>query len=346
MRGSVVRWLWTTTGMASGGARLSLLPIAIAYGWGMRARAVWGAHRAQRLPPLPIPTVAVGSLLVGGAGKTPVASWLAGALRDRNLRPGIVLRPYGGDEAVVHRMLQPTVPVVEAKDRRRGVHELSRLGCRVAVLDDAYQRTDLTPDLTVALVPADAQDLPRWVHPAGPWREVRAGLRRADLVIVTRKQASGAVAARLAGDVRRRWPTKPVARAHLSMGGLRRMTDGGVVPPGSLDGRSVLVCAGVADPRPLVADCQRLGARTELLAWPDHHRYRAADLTRLLQIAARVDYVVVTEKDAVKLRGVWPDGRESPLVAALEVEWEAGEALVSALLQRLATGHQRMRMSG
>jgi tetraacyldisaccharide-1-P 4'-kinase len=52
----------------------------------------------------------------------------------------------------------------------------------------------------------------------------------------------------------------------------------------------------------------------------------------LLRAAAAVDYVVVTEKDAVKLRARWPDEAPEPLVAVLEVEWERnGEAVERAL---------------
>src|SRR4028119_1906761 len=59
-------------------------------------RAVLRVERA------PVPVVSIGNLAVGGAGKTPVAAWVAGRLREQGRRPGIALRGYGEDEVLVH----------------------------------------------------------------------------------------------------------------------------------------------------------------------------------------------------------------------------------------------------
>jgi large subunit ribosomal protein L7/L12 len=60
---------------------------------------------------LPLPTVAVGNLTVGGSGKTPLASWIAAHYAAHGLTPGILLRGYGGDEALVHEYLVPVAMV-------------------------------------------------------------------------------------------------------------------------------------------------------------------------------------------------------------------------------------------
>ena len=46
---------------------------------------------------LPLPSVAVGNLTVGGSGKTPIAIWIARHYVRRGLVPGILLRGYGKD---------------------------------------------------------------------------------------------------------------------------------------------------------------------------------------------------------------------------------------------------------
>ena len=73
----------------------------------MIARA--GLYRARvfRTRRLPLPSVAIGNLSVGGAGKTPLAAWIAARFAGQGLRPGILLRGYGADEALVHRRLVP-----------------------------------------------------------------------------------------------------------------------------------------------------------------------------------------------------------------------------------------------
>jgi tetraacyldisaccharide-1-P 4'-kinase len=52
----------------------------------------------------------------------------------------------------------------------------------------------------------------------------------------------------------------------------------------------------------------------------------------LAHAARRADHVVITEKDAVKLRDRWPAGAPEPLVAVLDLTWEdAGDAVATAL---------------
>ncbi|MGH7615551.1 MAG: tetraacyldisaccharide 4'-kinase, partial [Gemmatimonadales bacterium] len=75
----------------------------------------------------------------------------------------------------------------------------------------------------------------------------------------------------------------------------------------------------------------------QLAAYQDHHEYDAADVTRLVQAAAAAGYLVVTEKDAVKLRALWPSGGPEPLVAVMEWMWERnGDVVERALLDVLA----------
>jgi len=101
---------------------------------------------------------------------------------------------------------------------------------------------------------------------------------------------------------------------------------------GVLAGRRVVAAAGIADPESFAQQLGASGASVQLVAYQDHHAYRQADLERLVRAATGGDYVVVTEKDAVKLRGRWPVTAPEPLVVGLAVRWERnGRALEQAL---------------
>ena len=95
-----------------------------------------GLLRARKLA---LPAVSVGNLSVGGTGKTPVSAWVAAELARRGARPAIVLRGYGDDEVLVHRALNPGVPVIVDADRVRGAATAKAQGATVVVLDDAFQ---------------------------------------------------------------------------------------------------------------------------------------------------------------------------------------------------------------
>src|SRR5437879_13884893 len=115
----------------------------------MKLRAAPARADAVRLP---LPTIAVGNLSVGGTGKTPLAAWIAGYCAARGRTPGIRLRGYGGDEPLVHRRLVPQAVVVANPDRVAGAAAAQAQGARVLVLDDAYQLLGVGRDLNIAVV--------------------------------------------------------------------------------------------------------------------------------------------------------------------------------------------------
>src|SRR5439155_7923028 len=306
----------------------------------MKVRAARGRADAVRLP---LPTIAVGNLSVGGTGKTPLAAWIADYCVARGRTPGILLRGYGGDEPLVHRRLVPQAVVVANPDRVAGAVAARAQGARVFVLDDAYQLLGVGRDLNIAVVSAESAAASPWPLPAGPWREGRDALGRADLIVVTRRCASAEAARVLADRLgrRRRGVETPVCTARLAVTHLEGMRSGGRQELEVLAGRRVLAAAGIADPESFAAQLGTAGASVQLVAYQDHHAYRPADLERLVRAAAGGDYVVVTEKDAVKLRRQWPGSAAEPLVAVLAVHWERnGRALEQAVDAALASARR------
>jgi tetraacyldisaccharide 4'-kinase len=332
LRPRVAHWLWWSNHFFARVARVLLLPLALLHRAVMRARATayrrgWFATR-----PLPLPAVAVGNLAVGGAGKTPVAAWIAAFYAHRGRRPGILLRGYGGDEHRVHERLVPGVIVVPNPDRAAGAETARAAGAQVLVLDDAYQRLDVARDLNIALLNTENARAVQWPLPAGPWREGWAALERADLIVVTRRRAPAYEARRLAQQLAARWPETPVAAVHLALQGFEGMRTRRQAKAADLAGKRVVVAAGIADPTSFAVQVRASGAIVQLVAYQDHHPYPPADVEELVQAARGADYVVVTEKDAVKLRDRWPLDVPEPLVAVLRLRWELnGDAVERAL---------------
>ena len=327
----LARWLWRRDG---GGqvVRLVLAPAALLYAAVVRLRAAVYRRALRPVRRLPRPAVAVGNLSVGGTGKTPLAAWIARYYVARGRRPGILLRGVGGDEALVHRHLVPEAVVVADPDRVAGAARALAQGAEVLVLDDAFQLLSVARDLNIAVVSAESAEASRWLLPAGPWREGWDALERADAIVVTRKSASREAADALARRLAERQPQTPLCVAGLTLECLEGMQSGTRHGLERLAGRRVLAAAGIADPESLAVQLRATGADVQLLAYQDHHRYADDDLARLVRGAARADYVVITEKDAVKLRGRWPGDAPEPLIAGLAVRWERnGAALEQAL---------------
>jgi tetraacyldisaccharide 4'-kinase len=327
----LIRWLWTSRRLDARLVRLGLLPTAALWRAGMDLRELsfrrgWRASHA-----LPLPSVAVGNLTVGGSGKTPLAAWIARHYAARGRRPGILLRGYGADEVLVHRHDVPDAIVVANPDRVAGAAIAVAGGADVLVLDDAFQRLDVLRDLNVLVVSAETTLAVRWPLPAGPWREGWGAMARADVVVVTRKRATTEAAARLAEDIRRR-TSLPTSIVHLGLHHLEGLVSGRRQPIESLRGQRVVAATAIADPDAFVAQIKGTGAQVQVATWRDHHDFRDEDVAWLARAARKADHVVLTAKDAVKLRDRWPASAPEPLVAILQVQFEAGgEAFIAAL---------------
>jgi tetraacyldisaccharide 4'-kinase len=329
------QWVWWSGSAPARATRGVLLPFALLYRSVMSARAAAYARGWLRPRPLPLPAVAIGNLAVGGAGKTPFAAWTAAFFARRGVKPGILLRGYGGDEQAVHQRLVPDAVVVPDADRLAGAEKARAHGARVLVLDDAYQRLDVARDVNVALVSTESVP-PRavaWPLPAGPWREDWSALRRADVIVVTRRRAAVAESRVLAGRISARWPLAVVAAIHLALDGLVGLKSGRRLELSALAKQRVIVAAGIADPVSFAAQVRAFGATVQLMAYQDHHHYSPGDVARLAQAAKDADYVVVTEKDAVKLRSRWPADAPEPLVAELALHWELNSDAVERVLE-------------
>lgn len=326
----LIRWLWTSRRLDARLARLGLLPAAGLY------RAVMTVRLALTRSPrdFPLPSVGVGNLTVGGSGKTPVASWIAAHYARQGLVPGILLRGYRGDDEIrVHQRAVPGAVVVGDPDRQAGAVRALAAGATVLVLDDAYQRPDLSPDLNVAVVSAESARAVSWPLPAGPWREGLRALRRADLLLVTRRRADPATAFAYARRLTRYVGGRgPVGVVHLAVRTYEGLRSGRRVPAAELAGRRVIAAAAIGDPEAFIAQTKATGAAVQAATWRDHHRYTDGDLAWLAKAARRADYLVLTQKDAVKLRDRWPASVPEPVVALLDLEWDEGhDAFVQAL---------------
>jgi len=330
----LIRWLWTSRRLDARLARTALLPAAGLWRLGMSLRELafrrgWRPSRA-----LPLPSVAVGNLTVGGSGKTPIAAWIARHYASRGRRPGILLRGYGADEVLVHRHDVPEAVVVANPDRHAGAATAVEEGAEILVLDDAFQRLDVLRDLNVLVISAETTLAVRWPLPAGPWREGWGAMERADYIVVTRKRASAEAAASLAREVGQR-SGLPVAIVHLGLHHLEGMLSGAQRDVASLRGERVVAATAIADPDAFVAQVKRTGAQVQVATWRDHHDFRDEDVAWLARAARKADHVVLTAKDAVKLRDRWPASAPEPLVAILNVRFEAGGDAFTAALDAL-----------
>jgi tetraacyldisaccharide 4'-kinase len=345
------------------GTRLALAPLVpLAWAWGLGAWLDRHARGARVRAPVRLRcrVVSVGSLVVGGSGKTPAAAWIAARLGARGHRVALASRGTGrriqgrpddvlvasdghqrragaaevGDEPVLLAAHAPGVPVLVGRDRARvGRRAMSLFGVEVLVLDDGFQHHRLARDVDVLVF--DQAGLGNGaLLPRGPLRERVSEAARADAVLVVDGPMPEADAERLARHASRAaWfaaRRRPIA--------LRRLDGGAAEEPRRLAGRRVGLLAGVGRPASLRHTLEGLGATVcaERIL-PDHHGYRASDLRGL---AARAPLWVTTEKDAVKILPSWCEGLDLR-VLVIELEPDDPERLLAWIEARLASAADR-----
>jgi tetraacyldisaccharide 4'-kinase len=307
------------------------LPTLLApLGW---AYAAAGRLRRATTTPwrAPVPVLCVGNLVVGGAGKTPVAMDLVQRLIQRGARPHLLSRGYGGaiagpiqvdpvkhgfrdvgDEALLLARVSPTWI---ARDRAAGAKAAVSAGANVLVLDDGFQNPSLVQDLKLVVVDGLYGFGNRHVMPAGPLREpAPEGLARADAVVVMGDGDSRF--ARLEGG-------PPLLRAHLLP----------VSDPTAFKGMRAVAVAGIGRPKKFFDLLESLGATVLARhAFGDHEPYSAAMLGPILAEAGRLGVpVLTTEKDWVRIPVELRD-RVTPV--PVRVSWDSARE-VEALLDRL-----------
>lgn len=128
-----------------------------------------------------------------------------------------------------------------------------------------------------------------------------------------------------------------MVQAHLAPADLVPLHGGEVRHFAALKGERVLTVAALASPRPLVEQLEAVGADVELAAFPDHHEFTARQAAELRRRAAGRP-IVVTLKDAVKLRSLWSDAVDA-LVLHQRVMIECGADLLDEALRQAAIGN-------
>lgn len=325
----VRRWWRGRAGPAGHVLRLLTLPLELLFRTGVAVRG--RGYDLGILPTvrLPVPVISVGNLAVGGTGKTPLAAWIVEVLGELGHRPAVVSRGYGEDELRLHRRWNSAVPVHADPRRVDAGRRAVEGGATAAVLDDGFQHRRLARDLDLVLLSAE-HPLPVRLLPRGPYREPLGALRRADLVILTRKTADEAAVEAWRALVRQAAPDTPVVRVRFQATGWLTLEGGHATPPD----RPALAVAGVAGPETFVAMVrERAGPPSAVLLFPDHHEYGSRDVE---EIARRAEggTVVTTEKDAVKLCA---HGHRLGDVRVLRIApvFEEGEALLREAVERV-----------
>ena len=298
--------------------RALLFPLAWAVGQATRLRRGCYRRGLREIIRLPVPVISVGSLAMGGTGKTPLSLHLAARLNAMGERPVFLTRGYGGRHTGPHwvdperdtardvgdepLLLARAAPTLISRDRRAGAIaiETAADAGSVIIMDDGLQNPSLAKDLTFALIDARRGLGNGHVIPAGPLRApLDVQLELTDAIVVNappvQKGSAPERADTAAGwleAVRRTFPGPVLATRAQASGEITWIGE-----------RPLVAFAGIANPARFFALIEQCGGHiAERHSFKDHHAYSADDARRLMERARALGATLVTtEKDHVRL---------------------------------------------
>lgn len=312
-----------------------LQPLGALYG-------VVAAHRLRRRgASASVPVICIGSLTLGGAGKTPTALAVARMLAETGIAPVFLTRGYGGrtegplrisldrhtaadvgDEAL---LLARAFPTIVSRDRVAGADAARAAGAQVVVMDDGFYNPSLRKDFSALVVDAHYGVGNGLIFPAGPLRApLAAQLAQADALVLVGEDTPAFLLDAPANE-------RPLFRARL-------------VPEHAaaegLAGKPLLAFAGIGHPDKFFTTLRGLGADLRACrSFPDHHRYSEHDAEALLAEASRGGLALVTtEKDFVRLPQAGQAGRlrERSVTLPVSLAFEEPTALLRRMVRAIS----------
>jgi len=270
-------------------------------------------------------TVAVGNLIVGGAGKTPCVIAIAQALTTAGLSCGLITRGYrSAAEHQASRVIDPSelaqtpaamigdeawlmawrtqLPIAVGKNRFEGALALKRRypKLQVAILDDGLQQSSLAADLKILVLDERGFGNGHCL-PLGPLREPIGDLRRFDAWI-DNGYSSNARHQHVITQL-------PDWSATMSQSNAAWVPISAWSTPqdwldlqsglAQFQSKRILAVAGIAVPERFFQTLYALGLTCDTLALEDHDPH-TIERVSAQWASENYDLILMTEKDAVK----------------------------------------------
>ena len=332
-------------GIVPSAVRSLLGGLSLFYGAGVRLRNVAFNVGLKRTHRASVPVVSVGNITTGGTGKTPFVAYLANWFGEQDVRVAILSRGYRSlpgevnDEKLMLDQLCPAVPHLQNPDRVTSARVAAdEHNAQLLLLDDGFQHRRLSRDLDIVLI--DALNPFGYGHllPRGLLREPLSGLKRADVIVLTR-------ADQCSDEIRQQTIDRISAirgndeHVEVAFTADRLVNSAGETTDfESIRGEKIAAFCGIGNPEGFartIADCG-LRIADSLQKFPDHHHYTAEDLTAIGKRAdeKNVAAILTTRKDLVKIKQTELAGR--PLWAVqIEVNIVACAELLQTHLERM-----------
>lgn len=289
-------------------------------------RSILGVFKA------PVPVVSIGNLTVGGTGKTPITDFCLKALVKAGKKVAVVSRSYRaeasapclvnsehpfaaryfGDEPVLLAQDNPRVSVfVGPRKWQTAQYAVSENQFDLLIVDDGFQHRRLHRDLNIVILDATEPLNNYEVLPQGRAREPWSSLERADILILSKSNLA------TKEDLKSLQDQLPKDKEVLYFGyEISHFKNGNfteVKERSEMLRKKIFLVSAIARPDVFEKMMGEIGEISKKsLHYRDHHQYSESDIKHIQEEFKNsgADYLITTEKDAVKLRPLFADPTE------------------------------------
>jgi len=298
------------------------LPFSLIYGFIILSRNKLFDWHILTERKFPVPVISVGNLSMGGTGKTPHVEYLIRLLKEHK-RVAVLSRGYKrktrgyleatpnssyleiGDEPMQYSTKYPDITVAVCRKRAKGIVKLlaKQEPPEVIILDDAFQHRHVKPSLNILLTDYFDLYVDDFIFPVGRLREFKHGVKRADIVVVTKTDPALPLMERVL--IQGKLPIqqkiyfsyikylKPTPLYDLQATFPQRTT-------------TIFMVAGIANPYPFEKYLNGYCIDLQKYIFPDHHQYTEKNIRSIVEAfnnhLSRSKAIVTTEKDAQRLK--------------------------------------------
>lgn len=331
-------------------ARLLLFPFGVLYGCIMAIRNTLFDLGVLASKNTSIKSIGVGNLSMGGTGKSVVVMHLIKMLKD--YRTATLSRGYGrkttgliiagakdnpsrlGDEPYQFFNRYPETTVVVSEKRILGIEALEKMLPRpnLVVLDDVMQHRWVRPQLMIMTTSFQHPYFGDYIFPAGKLREFRSGVKRADILLITKAPEDLSVDQKET-FLKNITVNVPVFFTKICYADVLTQHEK-TIDSSVLFKDDFLLVTGIADTHHLITHLKKLYGEFEHLEFQDHHSYTPGDV-RLINDRAGEKIILTTEKDFSKLAQNLKNNRLYCLTIELDFVFEEERSLFEKTIRAL-----------
>lgn len=303
--------------------RYLLFPLSLVYGGIVWLRNWLFDKNIFKSAAFNFPIICVGNIATGGTGKTPMTEYLIRLLQNKyntaTLSRGYKRKTKGfaiadsettaleiGDEPMQFHNKFPNVTVAVGEERLVAIPQLlqDKPGTEVIILDDAFQHRTVAAGMNIVLTAFNNLYTRDLMLPAGDLRDVKASIKRANIIIVTKckKGLTENEKNAMTKEINP-LPDQSIFFTEITYAAPYHLFSNPNATIGP-DTNILLVC-GIANPRPLKDYLAAKMNTYDMLRYPDHHIFDMDDLNDIKKqfekIKSSDKIILTTEKDAVRL---------------------------------------------